>query len=291
MYAKIRSIIAPILLISGLGYFWSLFKLAYHERFLTSFVMNIGMPSLILSAIIKTGLPAADLLQLTKITLLGLVLFFAFNAAFLKLYKKDFRTYIGPLSFTNTANMGIPVCMLALGDQAMVLAMVIFMVTSIVQFSLGVAIVGGRNPLHAMLTAPVFYATILAFLIVLLDWSVPATLVETLDILGATAIPLMLISLGVSLQSLQVKGLATSLVMSVVRIAGGFILGLLLCWLLDLQGLVHGVVLLQASMPSAVASYMLANMYDSQPQQVAGVVLVSTLVSFASLPLLLWFIL
>ncbi len=113
MYAQILSIIAPILLISGLGYFWSLFKLAYHEKFVTSFVMNIGMPSLILSAIIKTGLPATDLLYLTKITLLGLLLFFAFNAVFLKLYKKDFRTYIGPLSFTNTANMGIPVCMLA----------------------------------------------------------------------------------------------------------------------------------------------------------------------------------
>lgn len=291
MYSQIFGIIAPVFFVALLGYIWALAKFEYHEKFLSHFVMHVGTPCLILSAIIKAEMPSADLLHLTWITLAGLGLFFMVNSLFLKLYNKPFRTFIGPLSFTNTANMGIPICMLALGEQAVVVAVVIFMISTIVQFSVGVAIVDGRNVFKSMATTPVFYATILAFTISLLDFTVPKPVVDTLDMLGATAIPLMLISLGVSLQSLHIRDFYTSLVMSVVRLLGGFLLGLLICEMFDLQGIVRGVVIIQASMPSGVACYMLARMYDREPKEVAGVVVVSTVLSFLTLPLLLWYIL
>lgn len=290
MYAEIFSVIAPVLAISLLGYFWSLAKFAYDEAFVSSFVMNVATPCLILSAIIKQGLPAADLLYLTRVTLVGLVFLFAFSMAFILLCKKSQRTYLGPLAFTNTANMGIPISMLALGEEAAVIAIVIFMVTSIIQFSLGVAIVNGKNAMSAMFKAPVFYATIAAFAIVLLDLPVAAPVVETLDLVGVMAIPLMLISLGVSLQSLQVKDLKTSIIMSVFRLASGFAIGLLVCHLFALEGIVRGVVIIQATMPSAVASYMIARRYNQQAKEVASVVVVSTVLSFLTLPLLLGYV-
>lgn len=291
MSAQIFSIIAPILLIALIGYLWALAKLEYHGRFLSGLVVNVGTPCLILAAVIQTGLPADDLWQMTWITLVGLLLSFLLNGLFLRLYKQPFRPYIGPLSFSNTANMGIPICMLALGQEAMVLAIVVFMITSIVQFSLGVALVGGRHPLHAMATAPVFYATLAAFTVVLTGLQVPSSIVSTLDILGGIAIPLMLLSLGVSLQSLQVRSFSKALAFALVRIGGGFLIGLLLCWLFHLEGVMRGVVLIQSSMPSAVACHMLAEAYDNHPKEVAGVVVFSTLLSFASLPLLLWYVL
>lgn len=291
MYAQIFAIIAPILLIAAVGYGWSVAKLEYHGRFLSSLVVNVGTPCLILAAIVKTGLPSSELLEMTAITLTGLAIFFAFNALFLKLYGKPLRPYLGPLSFSNTANMGIPVCLLALGHDAMVLAIVIFMITSIVQFSLGVALVGGKNPASAMLTAPVFYATVLAFIVVLLGLQMPAALTNTLELLGGIAIPLMLLSLGVSLHSLRVNAIGPSLVMAIVRVGGGFVLGLLLCWLFDLDGVKRGVVLIQAAMPSAVACHMLAEAYNNHAQEVAGVVVFSTIVSFLTMPLLLWYVL
>lgn len=290
MYAEIFSVIAPVLAISLLGYFWSLAKFAYDEAFVSSFVMNVATPCLILSAIIKQGLPAADLLYLTRVTLVGLVFLFAFSMAFILLCKKSQRTYLGPLAFTNTANMGIPISMLALGEEAAVIAIVIFMVTSIIQFSLGVAIVNGKNAMSAMFKAPVFYATVAAFAIVLLDLPVAAPVVETLDLVGVMAIPLMLISLGVSLQSLQVKDLKTSIIMSVFRLASGFAIGLLVCHLFALEGIVRGVVIIQATMPSAVASYMIARRYNQQAKEVASVVVVSTVLSFLTLPLLLGYV-
>lgn len=290
MYAEIFAVIAPVLAISLLGYFWSLAKFAYDEAFVSSFVMNVAAPCLILSAIIKQGLPAADLLYLTRITLVGLLFLFAFSMAFILLSKQSLRTYLGPLAFTNTANMGIPISMLALGEEAAVIAIVIFMVTSIVQFSLGVAIVNGRNAMSAMFKAPVFYATVAAFAVVIFDLPVAEPVVETLDLVGVMAIPLMLISLGVSLQSLAVDDLKTSVIMSVFRLASGFGIGLLVCELFALEGIIRGVVIIQATMPSAVASYMIARRYDQQAKEVASVVVVSTVLSFLTLPLLIGYV-
>ena len=69
MYAQIFAIIAPILLISAVGYAWSVAKLEFHGRFLSSLVVNVGQHCLILGAIVKTGLPSAELVEMTLITL------------------------------------------------------------------------------------------------------------------------------------------------------------------------------------------------------------------------------
>ena len=44
-------------------------------------------------------------------------------------------------------------------------------------------------------------------------------------------------------------------------------------------------------MPVAVFSYLFAVRYNRSPEEVAGTVLISTVLSFLSLPLLLWFVL
>jgi len=51
------------------------------------------------------------------------------------------------------------------------------------------------------------------------------------------------------------------------------------------------VVLLQSSMPVAVFNYLFAERFQRQPEAVAGVVVMSTVLSFISVPLLLWVLL
>ena len=104
-------------------------------------------------------------------------------------------------------------------------------------------------------------------------------------------IPLMLITLGVSLVRLQITAWRKALFYSVCRVAGGLLAGLLVVWLLELEGTVRGVVLLQASMPVAVFNYLFAVRYQRQPEAIAGLVVTSTLLSFVTLPLLLWWLL
>ena len=291
MYAHIFTIIAPIVLIAGLGYAWSLLRLRYDGQFISRIVMDIGAPCLIIATMQKSQLPVEQLWKISLITLTGLALLFVINMLVLKTARLSRRTYLGPLSFANTGNMGVPICLFAFGEQALAVALVWFMVTSMVHFSLGVALAGSRNAFWALLTSPVFYAAVLSIALVITGWQIPAALFNTIDLLGGIAIPLMLFSLGVSLHKLKPASFTRSTMLAVLRLGGGFAVGLLLCWLFDLQGVIAGVVIIQSAMPSAVFNYLLAVSYQREPQEVAGIVVISTLLSFLTLPFLLWFVL
>ena len=102
---------------------------------------------------------------------------------------------------------------------------------------------------------------------------------------------LMLLFLGVSLARLTVQGVVRAVILSVVRIGGGLAVGVLLVWAFGLTGPAAGVVLIQSSMPVAVFNYLFAQYYDNSPAEVAGLVVVSTAISFATLPFLLAFVL
>jgi hypothetical protein len=290
IYAQIFTVIAPILFISLLGYVWSFYKLRYDAQFIAKIVMDVASPCLILSTMLKASLDTQEIWLMTAVTVSGLVLLFLFNFILIKLTRVSWRTFMSPLTFANTGNMGIPISLFAFGEHALALSLVIFMVTSLFHFSVGVSIVGSKHPLHTLLTSPVFYATVLSFFFVLTGTTVPVSVFNTLKLLGDMAIPLMIFSLGVSLHSLKAKSFKRSLFFGVMRLVIGFCVGLLLCEIFNLEGIVRGVVMIQACMPSAVFNYLLALNFNRDKEEVAGVVVCSTVLSFITLPLLLWFL-
>ena len=119
----------------------------------------------------------------------------------------------------------------------------------------------------------------------------PQWLSNTTQILGGVAIPMMLISLGVAMARLKIAGFGRALFLSVLRIGGGFAIGLAIAEIAGLHGAARGVLLMQSAMPVAVNNYLLAQRFNRNPSEVAGTVVVSTALSFATLPLLLYFVL
>jgi predicted permease len=100
---------------------------------------------------------------------------------------------------------------------------------------------------------------------------------------------MMLLTLGVSLAGLKVTYLKESLILTLLRFCLGIAAGWLVVMLFGLSGIAKGVVILQAAMPTAVFNYMFAQQYQRNPQQVAGMVLMSTFLGLLTLPwLLLW---
>ena len=63
------------------------------------------------------------------------------------------------------------------------------------------------------------------------------------------------------------------------------------CELMDLQSTERSIVLLQSVVPIAVFNFMLAARFNGDTEEAAAMVVVSTLVSFVSLPFLLMWIL
>jgi predicted permease len=110
---------------------------------------------------------------------------------------------------------------------------------------------------------------------------------EPIEMLGAMAIPLMLLNLGIQLRTLAVSDVRHSLVAVGVRLAGGPALALLFVSLFDVGGIDRKVLLLLSVMPSAVINAVIAERYGTQPALVSSAIVLSTLASIVAIPIVL----
>jgi predicted permease len=208
----------------------------------------------------------------------------------LRLIKLPIATYLPPLIFPNNGNMGLPLCLFAFGQTGLALALGSFMVMMIATFTVGLVLVtdgGWRERLTSVAKQPVIYSMAIAVVLLVTHTTLPRWVSNTVDLLGGIAIPLMTLALGVSLATLKIQFLTRSIGFSLARVFGGLLLGYIVCHLMGLTGVSRAVVLLQSAMPIAVFNYLLALRYNRQPEEVAAMVLVSTLIAFAGLPFLL----
>ena len=117
-------------------------------------------------------------------------------------------TYWAPLTFGNTGNLGLPMALFAFGQLGFDMAVVIFAVMAILSFTFGVWVVaGGGNPVTAV-REPLVWGTVARLgCSSRIGWRVPVWLGATLDLVGQMAIPLMLLTLGVAISRLKPRAL------------------------------------------------------------------------------------
>lgn len=291
MVAEIATIVAPVLLIALIGFLWARSGARFDTGMITSLVMLLGTPCLVVDTFVRVKpTPGA----FAEILAAGLCLFIGYallGFAVLKLCRLPVRDYLGSLMFPNMGNMGLPLSLFAFGEQGLTIAIVLFAISAIGNFTIGTSIAAGTMDPRALLRMPIIYAVGLALALTTTDLVLPEWFQNTVRLLAGLTVPLMLVALGVSLSRLKARSVPKSLFLSAVRLAGGFGIGLLICWIFKLEDPVRGVVLLQSTMPTAVFNYLFAERYGGDAAGVAGAVLFSTLLSFITLPLLLWFIL
>ncbi|MDA0707848.1 MAG: AEC family transporter, partial [Proteobacteria bacterium] len=117
--------------------------------------------------------------------------------------------------------------------------------------------------------------------------SPPTWLMNTTTLLAGVTIPLMLLTLGSSLAQLKIIDAPKILSISVAKIAIGMTIGIYTAYLFGLQGVERNVLILQMSMPVAVFSYLLASKYGRNPDEVASLIFITTLITLISVPLML----
>lgn len=92
---------------------------------------------------------------------------------------------------------------------------------------------------------------------------------------------------GVSLASIRLSDVGSGMLIGGLRIVLGAAVGWGIGVALDLETLERAVLVMQSAMPVAVFNYLLAVRANQSPEQVANVVMCSTVLSFAWLPLVL----
>jgi predicted permease len=219
-----------------------------------------------------------------------MVAFVVLYVPILKIAGLSQRAFLPALTFANVGNMGLPLSLLAFGEQGLALAVTYYAVNVVIMFSFGIAVAAGAANWRALLRIPVIYAIAASVAFLYTGTQPPVWISNTTRILGELTIPLMLILLGVSLAGLGVQSLSRSAILSILRLVSGFAVGWATAEIFGMEGVVKGVLILQCTMPVAVFNYLFALQYGNQPEEVAGTVVISSVLSFMTLPLLLFYI-
>ena len=291
MITQLLSIIAPVFFGVVFGYVWARLDKPFDSEFVTSLVFNLGTPLLVFSTLTKLNTDPEAFKDLALVMVVALVSFYVISVIILKLARLNHKTYLSAVMIPNSGNIGLSLCFLAFGEPGLAFGIIVYTIVSLTQFTVGVAISSGTFSPRELYKNPLIYAVLAALLVMLTKYQLPDWIVSTTYIYGQFAIPLMLIMLGVSLAKLKITSFPRSFALSLVRFAMGLSVGLLVSNLFGLEGVVRGVVVLQCAMPAAVFNYALAMRYKNSPEEVAGLVVTSTLFAFVTLPFLLAFVL
>jgi predicted permease len=285
--AELATIVAPVALIALLGFGWVKSRQPFDAAFVTALTFYVGGPALSLHSLSRLTLPIGDIVLMGGATLASLAFSGIAGAVVLRLLRLPVMPLLPSVMVPNTGNLGLPLALFAFGEQGLGLAVVTFALTSVVNNTVAQWMASGDASPKVLLKSPVIYAVLIALALLLTATPLPRWIANTTQLLGAPTIPLMLMMLGVALAQMRIAALGRGLLLAVLRIVIGTLSGIGTAWLFGLDGIAAAVLILQASMPVAVVNYLFAQKYGTEPQSVAAAILVSTLLSLASVPLLL----
>lgn len=290
VFLTVLEVVAPVFLLAAVGFAWVKLGFEYRIEFVTRLAMNVSLPCLIFVALMQSEIDPEALTRLSIAAIAAYGIVTAICFVWVKLGRMKTRTYLAPLIFGNTGNLGLPLAFFAFGDDGLGYAVVVFAIMAIYSFTFGVWIVAGGGSLTKVLKEPLVAATILGGIFLWQGWETPTFLTNAIDLIGQIAIPVMLITLGVAVARLKPQGFLRALWISsfklVICVASAWAAGSYF----GLSAVPLAVLILQVATPIAVTSYLLAAKYEADADSVAGLVVVSTLLSVGYIPLLLLFL-
>jgi len=258
-------------------------------------LMYLLSPALVLNGLLTTDLPAGTSLRIVAAAVLTLVLAlivsFAFSAG--AGHSKSLQSaYTLATSFPNAGNMGVPIALLAFGDEGVAVAIIIFVVQSTLSWPVGIFIAArgrshGLAPLYSALKVPTPYMVPAALLIRMTGWNLPVAIGRPIEMLAGAAVPIMLVLLGFQLsQGIEWQRWRALISSVVLRLVASAPIAYLVTVVLGLDGVAQQTVIVVAAMPTAVLTTILATEFDAEPRFVTSVVVLSTLASIGTLTVL-----
>jgi predicted permease len=289
MIEKIAAIVFPVFAVVTVGFLYGR-RHAPDMGAANRLNLEVFTPALILSVLISKDFHLTEYRGLALGALLvvlgsGLL---AWPAARLLGYRT--RTFVPPMMFTNSGNMGLPLAVFAFGEQTLPAAVILFLVENLLHFTLGNAMLEGRVHPLVLLRLRMLQATLLGLGLGLLEIPLYAPLRTAVDLLGQVSIPLMLFALGVRLTAVDLGDWRIGLVGALLCPLSGVAVALAIASPLGLQGTDLALLILFGALPPAVLNYMLAEMFDQEPSRVASIVLIGNLGSVVVIPLTLAFV-
>lgn len=284
---RIIGIITPVLIISAIGYAYGRFRKP-DMTWINLLSTDLLFPLLIFSSMASKSFHVLDFLPLLGcglVMLLGTGLI-AWGVA--KLMGYNPHAFTPSIIFSNTGNMGLPLTLLTFGPDLLPPAIALFMIYSLGHFTVGIRISDPHASLRGILKGPMIWAMILGVGMSAAGLSLPPWLATSARMLGETAIPLGLFSLGVGFASFHVERWSVGIIGALLRPIAGLAIALPLVKLVPMSAPVQGILLLYAALPPAILNFIFAERYKQEPGQVAAIVVVGNIASIFFVPLALY---
>lgn len=287
MLSALLDIVIPVFAVAGLGALYGRLRPGGDLGYVNRANIELFTPALVFSALVKYPLDLAAHLPLIAagalvILLPGLLL------ALLRLKEIERAALILPAMFRNTGNLGIPLMVLAFGEQQLGAIVILFVLSNLLHFSVGMFILSANASRWLWLRSPMLWAALAGLLVANLQIPLPDYLVTSASLLGQIAVPLMLFALGIRLMEGELGHLGLALKCNLLYLlAGGISLGIAV-WLLPLDPDWIPLLTLSVALPPAVLNYMLCEQYQCQPDKVASIVLGGNALSVVVIPLAVW---
>lgn len=204
------------------------------------------------------------------------------------------RAITAVVMFPNNGNMGLPVATFALGEAGLDRAIIYMLGSSFVMFCFGPAMIRGNGIIEGFkltLKLPLLWAILFGLSLRLLSISIPWELDVGIRQLGAAAVPIALILLGMQLSETRFQPGIKEIILAISRLICAPIIAYIIGTLLQLETLNLQILVLQSAMPTAVNSFVIVSEFGGDKDLVARAIVTSTVLSFITLPIMLSFLL
>ena len=292
IYIKLFEVLFPVFFVVGIGYYLGKKNPKIDTTFITTFAANIGSPAMIIYSLNAEFITFEVFKSYFWYYLIAISCFFVVGVSLLYFLKvKDIIRELPPLLMPNTGNLGLPLSLFAYGQSGLGVAGSISALIVLFHFTVGVFLADRKFNFDVVIKSPPFYAIIISVILLYYNIKLPTFVENTSSLLTYATIFLILMSLGIALTRLKVFSFNKALVCSVGRVILGPIIGFGVIKIFNLNGFAAGVLLIQYSMPSAVLNYLIATMYSSKKivDSVASTIVVSTFMSFITIPVVIFF--
>ena len=249
--------------------------------------MDVFVPALVFAALAGKSF---DLLSYQALAVGGIAVVIGSGALawpLARLLQVDTKTFLPPMMFNNSGNMGLPLAVLAFGEAALPAAVVLFLVENLLHFSLGVWMLDHRARLSSLWRLPMMLAALAGLAISLSGVALWPPLLTAIRMLGDISIPLLLFTLGVRLADATFQAWGIGLAGAVARPVLGMLIAWGAGWALGLSPQHQGMLLVFGALPPAVLNYVFAERYAQEPDKVASIVMVGNVAALLFIPVAL----
>jgi predicted permease len=278
----------PIVILIIIGYYWKKKDLPFDKDMISSLLMNLGTPALLIASINNKDLTIDNMITIMIYGTSIIIICTLFTIIYLKLEGKEVRPFLQSFIFPNTGGLGIPIVYVLLGETAFVYAITFSILINIYHFTIGLWLANNEFNIKKALQTPVLYALVAALLFKGSNTNVPFIIEDVCKMLGGITIPLMLIAFGTSLVGIKIGENIQAIRMGVVKVIIGFSIVYLAFSFGNFEHTIISTLLIQYSMPIATTSYLFAFRFNGPHKEIAVMTVSSTITILFLLPFIIY---